>query len=139
MLEYLNENHTTRFVDEKGFKFTLYDLENEIKNRISDIFKVIDLNRLLVNCSLYCSPVSLEMYIKCVFRYNGETCSSVIAFDDILDKEHLINQIMRDIAKAFRIDNEPKVTDNKKYTFSFIDGMEHDELVELIKYAVRRL
>lgn len=139
MLEIMQGVNNTLLVDENGNKFTLYELENSIVARLTDIFKVIDLDHLTLDCSIYYTPMSYGKYIKCLFRYNGETYTSMIPFDDILDKEHLIGQIIHDIASFFKKDDEQKTDDTKTYIFRIIDGMPHDELVELINYAVRRL
>lgn len=137
MLEIMQGVNNTLLVDEKGNKFTLYELNNVIKARLVDIFKVIDLDRLTLESSIYYSPIAYEKYIKCLFRYNGETYTSIVPFDDILDKEHLINQIVHDIASFFKIDDEQKPVDINLY--EIIDEMSHDRLVEIIKYAVGRL
>lgn len=139
MLEIMQGENHILLADENGNEFTLNELKNAITARLTDIFKVIDLDHLTLDCSIYYTPMSYGKYIKCLFRYSGETYTSMIPFDDILDKEHLIGQIIHDIASFFKKDDEPKTDDTKTYTFSIIDGMTYGELVELIKYAVRRL
>lgn len=137
MLEIMQGVNNTLLVDEKGNRFTLYELNNAIKARLTDIFKIIDLDRLTLESSIYYSPIAYEKYIKCLFRYNGETYTSIVPFDDILDKEHLIVQIVHDIASFFKIDDEQKPVDINLY--EIIDEMSHDRLLEIIKYAAGRL
>ena len=137
MLEIMQGINNTLLVDEKGNQFTLYELNKAITARLVNIFKVMDLDHLTVDCSLYYSPIAYEKYIKCLFRYNGETYTSIVPFDDILDKEHLIGQIVHDIASFFKKDDEQKHIDINLY--EIIDEMSHDKLVEIIKYAVGKL
>lgn len=137
MLEIIQGVNNILLEDEKRNSFTLYELNDAITARLVDILKVIDLDRLWLDCSIYYSPIAYEKYIKCLFRYNGETYTSIVPFDDILDKEHLIGQIVNDISSFFKIDDEQKPIDINLY--EIIDNMSHDKLVEIIKYAVRRL